>query len=125
MPQAEYGMAEQRFRFTREQRLRTRAEFDAVFNRRQRISAGPLLAFVATNELNRTRLGISMSRRVGVAARRNRIKRMLREAFRLEQHGLPQGWDIVIVPRPHEPMPLERYRELLMKIASHITSERQ
>lgn len=110
----------QRYRFRREQHIRTRAEFSAVFDRKGRISAGPLLAFAAPNGLEITRLGISMTRRVGIAARRNRIKRMVRESFRLQQHELPAGWDIVIVPRPHEAMPLERYRELLMKIASRL-----
>ena len=113
-------MAEQHLRFSRQQRIRTRAEFSAVFDRKQRSSAGPLLAFVVPNGTELTRLGISMSRRVGIAARRNRIKRMVREAFRLQQHDLPRGWDIVIVPRPHEAMELERYCELLRTIMKRV-----
>lgn len=116
-------MHERHLRFSREQRIRSRDEFSAVFDRKQRSSAGPLLAFVAPNGLDRTRLGISMSRRVGIAARRNRIKRMVREAFRLQQHELPAGWDIVVVPRPHDPMPLERYLELLRTIAKRVASQ--
>ena len=113
-------MVERHFGFSREQRIRTRAEFSAVFDRKQRSSAGPLLAFVVPNGKDLTRLGISMSRRVGIAARRNRVKRMVREAFRLQQHSWPRGWDIVVVPRPHDPMPLERYCELLRTIMMRI-----
>ena len=118
-------MAEHQFKFTRQQRLRTRAEFSNVFDRKQRNSAGPLLAFIAPNGLELMRLGISMSRRVGIAARRNRIKRMLREAFRLGQQEWPKGWDIVVVPRPHEPMTLERYCELMRVLVKRIPAEKK
>ena len=46
------------------------------------------------------RLGLSVSRRVGGAVERNRIKRLLREAFENEQASLPSGLDLVVVARP-------------------------
>jgi ribonuclease P protein component len=45
------------------------------------------------------RLGLSVSRKVGGAVERNRIKRLLREAFALEHSRLPQGTDAVVVAR--------------------------
>lgn len=102
-----------RFRYSTEMRLRKKTDFDAVFEIRRRASAGPILLFVRANDVGRTRMGISMSRRVGIAPRRNCIKRKLREAFRLSYRDLPPGWDLVVVPRPHEPMPLERYLAIL------------
>ncbi len=59
------------------------------------------MLLVATNELGRRRLGVTVSRRVSRrAVDRNRIKRRLREIFRRERGVLPDGVDVVLVARP-------------------------
>lgn len=55
--------------------------------------------FAAANGLGHSRVGVGVSRRHGNAVRRNRIKRLCREAFRLTRAELPAGLDYMIVPR--------------------------
>ena len=52
----------------------------------------------APNGLPYSRLGLSVSKRVGKAVTRNRIKRRIRELFRTQKKSLPQGFDIIVIP---------------------------
>ncbi|MCE9589371.1 MAG: ribonuclease P protein component [Planctomycetes bacterium] len=87
--------------------------FAAVFDARMKKTSGPLSVHARINGLAHMRLGLSVSRRVGTAVARNRVKRMLREVFRLNQHDWPRGYDIVVVVRPHEAATLAEYQKLL------------
>lgn len=93
-------------------RLRTPAQYAAVYDGRVRDSRGPLTVYALPNDLGHPRMGMSVSRRVGIAVRRNRIRRLLREVFRRMRHDLPRGYDLVVVVRPHEPLKLPEYQEL-------------
>jgi len=106
-------------RFTHRHRLHGNAAFRAVYDGKVRKHAGPLTVFCIPNNLPHGRLGLSVSRKVGNAVRRSRVKRMLREAFRLTQHERPVGFDLVVVARPHGPMTLEDYRRLLVQVATN------
>jgi ribonuclease P protein component len=106
-------MAERRYTYPKSHRLAGRPAFSAVFDGRVRESRGPMTVYGLPNELGHARLGISISRKVGTAPRRNRIKRLLREAFRLMQFDLPRGYDLVVVVRPHEPLALADYQKAL------------
>ncbi|MCX5659517.1 MAG: ribonuclease P protein component [Planctomycetota bacterium] len=101
------------YRFGRELKLGGSREFEAVFDARVKKNHGPLTLFAIPNDLGHLRLGLSVSRRVGNAVMRNRIKRLIREAFRLCQHDWPTGYDVVVVVRPHEPAILAEYQRLL------------
>lgn len=101
------------YSFPSTHRLHGKLAFTTVYDQKVRDSRGPLVAYGMPNNLAFRRLGISISRRVGNAVRRNRIKRLLREAFRLIQRDLPQGYDMVINVQPHAPLDLLEYQNLL------------
>lgn len=94
--------------------LRLPSGIAAVYEAKTRESRGPLTLHALPNGLGFPRLGMSVSRKVGTAVRRNRIRRLIRESFRLLQHDLPQGYDLVVVVRPHEPLILAEYQKLLV-----------
>jgi len=109
-----------RYRFTAAQRLHTRRQFAAVFQARCRKQVGPLVFHGRPNAMPQARLGLSVSRRVGKAVVRSRVKRMLREAFRLTQHQWSRGFDLVVVVRPHAPATLEQYRQWMEQARRHV-----
>jgi ribonuclease P protein component len=103
----------ERYRYSPKHRLQHVLQFEAVYAAKVRESRGPLTVFAIPNDLGHPRLGLSVGRRVGTAPKRNRIKRFLREAFRLMQHDLPRGYDIVVNVRPHETALLADYQRMM------------
>ena len=77
-----------------------RADFARVFSGKCRRGNDVLIVYVAPNGLTWSRLGLSVSKRLGNAVRRNCLRRRIREAFRLNKADLPVGLDIVCVARP-------------------------
>jgi ribonuclease P protein component len=85
----------------RNQRLRSAADFRQAREQAPRGWPHPLLVlYVAPNELGRTRVGITVSSRVGNAVVRNRVRRRLREALRARMDRLTPGFDLLLVARP-------------------------
>jgi ribonuclease P protein component len=102
--------------FPSSHRLSGELRFAAVYDAKIKTSRGPLVMYSLPNDLGHLRMGISISRRVGTAPRRNRIKRLLREAFRLHRADLSRGYDLVIVVRAHVPMELAEYQKLFVQL---------
>jgi ribonuclease P protein component len=113
-------------RRSRRQRLSRSAEFDRVY-REGRSHANRYLvvySFPREGDAREPRLGVSVGRKVGGAVERNRVKRLLRDAFWACCDSLPDGHDFVVVARPEsgelasregEPGVERALRELLEK----------
>lgn len=113
--------------FPKQRRVRSREDFRRVFSQ-GKVAADGILVVHATRanpadpptasqrdscKPMPTRLGLSVSKKVGHAPLRNRWKRLIREAFRQQQHALPT--DLIVVVRPKkgaEPDFAEIYRSL-------------
>lgn len=80
-------------------RIKGRTDFNAVFEQGWVLSDAMLVVHVLPRDNQASRLGVSLSKRVGSAPIRNRWKRLLREAFRINQASLPAGFDLVFRPR--------------------------
>lgn len=87
------------FSFPKSLRLLKRPEFLRVQERGTKVSVEPLLALALPNGTEVTRLGITVSSKVGNAVVRARIRRRLRELFRKRRSKLPVGLDLVLIAR--------------------------
>lgn len=83
----------------RRHRLAQRGQFERI-RREGRTWAQPLLVLVAlSNHLPYNRFGFLVSRRIGKAVVRNRVKRLMREAMRERLAAVSPGWDVVLIAR--------------------------
>jgi ribonuclease P protein component len=90
-------------------RLSRSAEFERVYRHGRSTANRHLVLYTFPNaSTDRPRLGLSVSRKVGGAVERNRVKRLLREAFAQLEEGLQPGQDVVVVARPSAAELVER-----------------
>jgi ribonuclease P protein component len=87
----------QRLGFAKSRRLVSNRQFKAVLDHGRRVGNSLLVLYAAENDLGYPRVGISVGRTSGKAVVRNRLKRLLREAFRLNQNRIPQSFDYVVM----------------------------
>ena len=107
-------------RFRTHERIKNPADFRRAFDRKKSASNDSMIVYGVENGLDHARLGLSVSKkRVRKAFARNRVKRVLREAFRLGKTELPVGVDLVIVPRGPV-LPFEVARRSLIDLAQAV-----
>ena len=88
-----------RFSLGKEERLHKPPEFKRVFRDGKSQSTEHFKVFIFSSRTNKQRLGITTSRKIGAAVKRNRIKRLLRELFRTHKMLLPPSSDILFVAK--------------------------
>ena len=88
-----------RFSFTKAGRVWKHSEFLRLSKIGKKIQNRHFIANFSPGRFQRTRLGITVTRKVGRAATRNRIKRFIREYFRLNRHIITGYWDINIIAK--------------------------
>jgi ribonuclease P protein component len=85
----------------KEHRLTDKRDFQKVFHHGQSFANRYLVLYYMKNRTNdRFRIGFSVSKKVGKAVTRNRVKRLLREAFRLDKDRIKEAYDMVVIARP-------------------------
>ena len=98
------------FSFPKAAHLRSPLNFERVYSLKHKAADGVLLLFVARNDVDVTRIGLSVGKKHGGAIVRNRLKRLLREAFRLERPSVPSGLDLIAIPLTADKASLAAYR---------------
>src|SRR4051812_8725255 len=104
-------------RFPKRLRLLSRMDFRAVYNDHTTAGDALIRLLGRLSDSPDSRLGLSVSRKVGNAVWRNRWKRLLREAFRLSREKLPEGLDFIMIPREGATPELEPLKKSLIDLA--------
>jgi ribonuclease P protein component len=103
-------------KFTKSDRLLKRSEFEKVQRSGRKITTEHLVILWLPNKLNRSRLGIVTSKKVGKSVIRNRIRRVIREVFRRNRWLFPASSDVVVIPRKDSR--LITYQEIVEELSA-------
>jgi ribonuclease P protein component len=106
--------------FRPHEHLRRPGDFRRVYDRRRSVSNSWLIVYACENGLAYNRLGMSVSRKVGQATLRNRLRRLYREAFRLTKQEMPSGFDLVLIPRRSEEPSLDELKAALPRLVQQL-----
>lgn len=88
------------FRFRKRERLTKKSDFQTIFEHGTRYTTENFVIFIHQNNRDIRRIGISVSKKVGGAVKRNRVKRLVREFFRLHKDQLPDSKDFLFIAKP-------------------------
>ena len=81
------------------ERIKENRDFRKLYAKGKVYVSGSFVMYALQNRKESTRVGVTCSKKVGNAVRRNRSKRVLREAFRSLQSDIPTGYDFILVAR--------------------------
>jgi ribonuclease P protein component len=111
------------YAFRPKEHLRRPADFRRVYDRRRSVSDSWLIVYGCENQLPHLRLGLSVSRKVGQAHERNRLRRLYREAFRLSRAEMPVGIDLVLIPRKSDMPSLDELKRGLPRLVKQLAKK--
>ncbi|MBC8590883.1 ribonuclease P protein component [Wansuia hejianensis] len=80
-------------------RLRKNMEFKKVYDCGKNYWNRNLIMYVKTNNLDKTRVGYTITKKIGNSVVRNKIRRRMKEIYRLNFHNIKEGYDIVFIPK--------------------------
>ncbi len=80
-------------------RIKKNREFRKVYKKGKKYISSYTVLYVMPNEKDETRIGITVSKKIGNSVTRNRVKRIYREVCRLKEKEMKKGYDLVIVAR--------------------------
>jgi ribonuclease P protein component len=104
-------------------RVTKRKDIDRIFAAGRRSRDGVMTLFALPNGLPQARCAVGVSKRHGGTVKRNRIKRLCREAFRLSRSQLPAGWDYMIIPRAGGRFTLAELRSSVRALARQLAGQ--
>ena len=88
------------FKFRKKERLTRKSDFQTITKNGTRYNTENFIIIIYENNRDIRRIGISASRKVGGAVKRNRVKRLVREFFRLHKDQLPDSNDFLFIAKP-------------------------
>jgi len=97
------------FRFTKKERIANPQDFRRVMKLGKRLPSGNFILFIQKSENTFHRLGIVVKKEIGPATFRNRMKRYIREFFRLHKHQIKGSYDIILMVK--KGCSINRYQE--------------
>ena len=81
------------------ERIKKNSQFRFIYSRGKSYSNDKLVLYIFRNKKNINRIGLSVSKKVGKSVLRNRIKRLIREGYRLNKNMYKRGYDLIFIAR--------------------------
>lgn len=88
-----------KYSLKKSEHLRKNSDFKKVYSKGRSCADHFIVLFILPNDLGKNRIGLSVSAKVGKATKRNRVKRLFREVYRLNKDKLIQGIDLIFLAR--------------------------
>ncbi|MGE5588839.1 MAG: ribonuclease P protein component [Clostridia bacterium] len=110
----------------RSERLRKSRGFTRVFEHGKSLPGRRVVVYYMENGLPFNRVGVAVSKRLGGAVERNRLKRVVKEAYRASEAALREGLDLVLLPRSKaKTASFQEVREELLGLLSECGASRK